>query len=372
MTQASGPGLVTHGDSLSTAAQRQDRRAGRLRLKEVQRGLTASISGRLCFLPLAAGIVAVRVGRRLIAHVSGVAHCGSPWSCPVCSPVVAAGRAEEINRGVSGHLDAGGGVLFVTFTGAHHRGDRLAPLLGVMCQALRQTLKGRPWVRLRDSLGYVGSIRVVEVTFGLNGWHPHTHALLFFDRPVTDVEALELRSHLFGRWEAFLQRRGFGELHPVHGVDVRPVGSVEELGEYMAKGGELENVGLEMARADLKDRSASPWTFLESFAEGGDVDALDRWLEYERATFGKKRLVWSNGLRDRLLGGPERSDEELATLEGEDVSLVEVRILGEDWRLWCRSGEVGELLRRIEETAALFICMALYSGDLKGLENGQD
>lgn len=162
---------------------------------------------------------------------------------------------------------------------------------------------------------------------------------------------------------------GYPELHPIHGLDVRPVHTLGDIGDYMAKGGEIVNIGLELARADLKDRSLSPWSMLEEFATMGDYDALLRWQEYERATRGKKRIVWSNGLRDRLLGSaPEVEDEELAQAEGEDVVLVEVYVMGEEWKLWSTAGQVGELLRRIEETAAIFIFLAGFSGNRKGLD----
>lgn len=370
MVHRNGPPLVLHGDSLTIPGQRVLGRDTRHWLKSVQRGHTQSISGRLCFLPVRGGPVAVSVGSRLIAHVSGVAHCGSPWSCPVCSPVIGQRRAEEIEGGLAVHVEAGGSALFVTFSGSHFLGERLAPLLAMMVSALRLTLQGRSWVELRDGLDYVGSIRAVEVTYTRNGWHPHTHAALLFGRPLSPVEIESMRSLLFRRWQSAMRRHGFRDLHPVHGVDVRPVSTAAGLGEYMAKEGSKWGVGMELARPDLKDRSSAPLQLLASFAHDGDLDALGLWLEYEGATFGKKRIVWSRGLKARLLVGPEVTDEEAATAEGVDVVLVEVVVLGDDWRLWVESGLVGELLTRIEETAALFLLMASFCGEVRRLRDG--
>jgi hypothetical protein len=322
-------------------------------------------------LPSPGEVVRVSVGSALVAHVSGVHRCGSPWSCPMCSPVVAEGKAADITEGVRSHLEVGGGVEFVTLTGAHRRGDALAPLFGLCCRALGRLLTGRPWDRLARALGYVGSIRIVEVTCrGPNGWHPHTHALLLFDRPLDSSERRSLRLHLFDRWQATLTRAGFGALHRVHGVDVESVSTVEELGPYLTKNGAFANIGHEMARGDLKRWQGSPWSLLMDWALCGDMEARSLWLEYEAATFGRKFVQWSRGLRERLGLCVEKSDEELAQLEGEDVRLVEVFVGGDVWRQWVLAGEVGLLLQKIEEIAALFIMWAGYSGKVRTLDDG--
>ena len=376
MLQASGPSLVLQGDSHSSPGQsvdlRDERRKLRGVLKEAQRGLTDARSARLCMLPGGGEVVRVSVGALLVAHVSGVHRCGSPWSCPMCSPVVAEAKAADITEGVRAHLAVGGGVEFVTLTGAHRLGDRLAPLFGLCCRALGRLLTGRPWERLAEAFGYVGSIRVVEVTCrGPNGWHPHTHALMLFDQPLAAQQRRALRSHLFGRWQATLTRAGFGALHPVHGVDVELVGSVEDLGKYLTKSGSFANIGHEMARGDLKRWQGSPWSLLMDWALCGDLEARSLWSEYEAATFGRKFVQWSKGLRGRLGLDVEKTDEELAVLEGEDLALVEVMIGGDVWRQWVRAGEVGVLLRQIEEIAALFIILAGYSGTVRGLSDGE-
>ncbi|MFZ0252150.1 MAG: hypothetical protein WAL61_19560, partial [Acidimicrobiales bacterium] len=96
------------------------------------------------------------------------------------------------------------------------------------------------------------------------------------------------------------------------------------------------------------------------------------WSEYEAATFGRKFVQWSTGLRVQLLGvAVEKSDEEVASLEGEDLQLVEVIIGGDVWRHWVLAREVGQLLQQIEEFAALFIILAGYSGTVKGLSYGK-
>ena len=55
----------------------------------------------------------------------------------------------------------------------------------------------------------------------------------------------------------------------------------------------------------------------------GCIDELPIWWEWEKATKGKRLVIWSRGLRELLLGAePELTDEEIAQAEvgGETVA----------------------------------------------------
>ena len=132
--------------------KRQAKRATRVEAKALQRRLTDRKSSALCFIAREPSVT-VDVGRALTALVSGVHRCGSPWSCPLCAPVIRQQRALEIDAAVSRHLETGGGVEFVTHTLRHHRGDSLSSRFDTIACALRYSLKGEPWRRRKESLG---------------------------------------------------------------------------------------------------------------------------------------------------------------------------------------------------------------------------
>ena len=64
------------------------------------------------------------------------------------------------------------------------------------------------------------------------------------------------------------------------------------------------------------------WRIAETFAATGEVDLLDRWHEYERASKGRRQVTWSRGLRDLLELEPEKSDEQVAAEEVGTVDLL--------------------------------------------------
>lgn len=323
-------------------------------------------------------------GHAARAGFSGVQTCGSVWACPVCSERINAGRQAELEQGIANWLEAGHAVMFLTLTMRHHAGHRLADLLETISPAWNRLtsgagsawngLHGKPrfyrggkadhamavledgdetfigqysrWSAGDAALyGIRGFCRLVEVKHGRNGWHPHIHALLFLERPLTDEQTADLRGRLFGRWQKELDRLGFSVLEGV-GLDLRPV-TRDGIAAYFAK----NTYALEPGRAayevtgsttkQLGKGGETPFQFLARMFDPATLEVTDRgllrlWHEWEQASKGRRQLTWSRGMRDLLELEKEREDTELAeddTLEGAELvtfTLDEWR----DYRLW--------------------------------------
>lgn len=352
MYQGSGrAALGREGATPTPPSERQENRGNRQRLKALHRGVTSGRSTSMCMLAVRDTFARVDVGWDLIAHVTDVMRCASPWCCPICTPVIREGRAVEIDEGLTGHLAAGGGGEFVTFTVRHHLRDALADRLDAVLTAFRWVLKGSGWDRRRARLGYVGLIRAVEVNWSAaNGWHPHVHAVLLFDRPLTECERADLRDWLFGRWSKRCRDRGFGEVTQEHGIDVRPM-TVARIGEYIAKVEGDWSAGRELARGDRKPAGA--FALLRAFGETGESKWLALWSEYEAATRGRRAIQWTPGLRGRLRV-EELSDGDLVTVEAATVAVWRYVLWWREWNQLARAGELGELLSTIEAVCAAF------------------
>jgi hypothetical protein len=229
-----------------------------------------------------------------------------------------------------------------------------------MSEAFHHCLKGAPWERRRERLGYMGLVRVTEVTYReVNGWHPHAHALLFLDRPIGEAQAGELQSWLLGRWGGVCERRGFGTLNAVHGVDVQVVREAGVLGQYLTKVEGGWDAGHELARGDSKtgrEGSMVPFEMLAEFCETGEVRWGRLFQEYDRATFGKQAMVWTPGLEKLLLGETEaaKTDADLAAAEGMEREFV--RFLVDHVPFWAaaKDGSMADLLSEIEEAGLRF------------------
>lgn len=306
------------------------------------------------------------------ASLRGVQRCGSIHACPSCCPKIRNGRAQEINEGVLEHLARGGGAVFVTLTLPHDQGDRLDALWSSVAGVWSDIIDSGPWRATGDWLGLpigrkgarkLGVIRSLEVTEGVNGWHPHLHNLVLTDRPMDDAELASFSDMVFDGWCTGVVARGWRSPTAVRGIDVQRVESAGELGTYIA-GLDGTRIDLELARGDLKrarNGSRTPFGILASICATGDVGAavdaegkvvngigyaeLAKWWEYEAASKGKNAITWTHGLKKHL-GVGVVTDRELA--EEEVGHVAKLYLGGDSWRRVCEAGYAAPLMSAVE------------------------
>lgn len=301
-------------------------------------------------------LVGVRAGARG-AGFSGLVTCGSPWACPVCNAKIAAVRRLEVGAAVAAWMARGGSVLFMTRTLRHHKGQRLATLWEGLSGAWRSMLGGQHWQKRGATLGLHGLLRVTETTHGDNGWHVHVHSLLFVAGDVADDVVDDFAGWSAARWSRAVVRQGLAAPLAI-GQDVRVIRDVRDsaLADYLSKmddsgAAPADAIGLELTHTQSKEArdtySTRPvWDLLTDVADG-DADALDLWHEWERASKGRKQLMWSQGLRRDLLGGVvERQDEEIAADDAGDRDLLWITGDG-----WSELVAAPELIPRVLEAA---------------------
>lgn len=296
-------------------SRRRSRWAARVRLWETSLLVPVRCCGRFpAVMTDADGEVkqreAVELRARMIdgrrrAGYGGLMTCGSPWSCPRCSAMIAVARAGEIGNAVAACQHAGGTAYMITLTLRHRASDQLVDLWQLLRAGWRSTFGSAAWtgrkarrrrrsgstwwepatIGDRDRFGVGGYVRAVESTlsrpgFRGHGWHLHIHALLFLsddagDGLRDDVDAVLTR--IFGRavavdrewvgrtvllariaerWGAGVERAG-GRAPLGGGLDIRPVtdGGAEYLGSYLTKStyDSAWSIGDEIAGATAKD-----------------------------------------------------------------------------------------------------------------------
>jgi hypothetical protein len=95
---------------------------------------------------------------RMVASYRGLMTCGSVWSCPRCSAVIAHTRADEISSAVRECYRRGGKVYLLTLTMRHSNRDRLAELWGALSSGWRAAFGSRDWT---DQKARTGTSRTV-------------------------------------------------------------------------------------------------------------------------------------------------------------------------------------------------------------------
>ncbi len=109
-------------------------------------------------------------------------RCGSKQLCVSCA---GKGRAEEaslVSWRIDQHFEAGKAISMLTVAPRHDAGERLAPNKACLAECFADTWRSRTMQAVLGVYGVEGTAKVLEITHGTNGHHPHLHVLMFHER----------------------------------------------------------------------------------------------------------------------------------------------------------------------------------------------
>jgi hypothetical protein len=286
-----------------------------------------------CLTPMpGAGAVWLQTGERGTG-LAALKRCGRRL-CPACAARLQGARAAEIEATAAAHLAAGHSIAMVTLTMRHHAWMPLAQCFDAVTGAWRAATGGSPraWTKARIEFGLAQTVRAIEVTHGVNGWHVHMHVLAFLDAAPAAAPgtAVPLAEGMFGRWTDHLVAEGFDPPTREHGLDVlvgQPGSDGRVLGAYIAKlqdGGvsyasSSKRLGFEVAYAAGKRPKRGNRTpfMIAADALAGDQRSYRLWREYAEGIHHRRMLEWSRAssrfddLRDRYDTRDDRTAEEI-------------------------------------------------------------
>lgn len=286
------------------------------------------------------------------AFYGGLITCGSVWACPVCSAKIQERRRVELAHMIDWAWGQHLQPMLVTLTAPHRRDQSLSDLRAMQAKALRYLRAGKGGIAMRQTLGYRGLVRGLELTYGSNGWHLHTHEMWLVD---LHQDADEAREIILKRWRAACAKAGLLDLSDAaqvaafdeHAVDVKGRCSASD---YLAKMDDSRHWGAdrELAKASSKKGKKSgrhPFGLLADAADGC-VRSGRLFVEYAAVMKGAAQLYWSRGLK-ALVGVDEISDEAIAE-RADDEAILLGRLLPAQWEVVLRAGARAQLLDAAE------------------------
>jgi hypothetical protein len=235
----------------------------------------------------------------------------------------------------------GGGVYLMTLTVPHYDHQPLAQVLGGFSKARLLMRNRKTWRTFKRDIELAGSIRALETTWGQNGWHVHSHELLYVKSNGDNVQNGDLPAEASARvlemWQKACVSAGMDRPND-RGCKIHD-GSYAD--KYASKWG-LES---EVTKGHIKagrDGNHSPWDMLRAIGKGV-TEMSGLFQEFASCFRGRHQLEWSKGLRALLCLGIEVTDGDLAEADpdgGEFLGFLGV----EQWRLILRAEKRGELL----------------------------
>jgi rubredoxin len=280
-------------------------------------------------------------------YYAGLMACGLTWLCPVCAAKIQAVRALEVRKAIDEWLAQGGQVLMLTQTVPHSRRDVLETLLANFLEAMRAFKSGRAYQVLVKRYGIAGSIKALEVTHGDYGWHPHCHSILFLEAEPFDM--LQLHADVFARWQTVTANEGFGAVSE-KALSLQDAAAVKT---YVTKYGQEYQWSAEheLVKSHTKTgrTGRTPFDFLRDYlATPGDGRDLALFAEFAFTFHGRAQLMWSPGLKRRLLGNEGKSDQQIADSIGEvDDTLAHITL--EEWKLIRKRNYQGQVLQIVQD-----------------------
>lgn len=363
-------------------------------------------------------------GRRK-ARFGNLFRCSSVWLCAVCARTIAAKRRDELREllersqkmkviltknGYKKSEDLTTGkkvdIVFLTLTVPHYAGQLARDLIEKITEARRKLYNRKEWKRIKKELGLIGSVRSLEVTIGKNGYHIHTHEILFIEREENGVskifgkedtdEAINNRLsigqllRLKNEKDKYKKNEAYKKLHSLsywerisaewasaclsaglscpdaHGVTIHPG---EKAAEYATKWG----LAFELTGSQTKSsgglgdhrKGKTPWELLWS-AHKGDEEAGKLWEQYAYAFKGRRQLVFSKGLAALFGAAIIPEDQQIIDLEEEAPAELLGTIEKETWYHLCLDRKRADVLEAAEKGGWKAV-VAFVRAELPGL-----
>jgi hypothetical protein len=320
------------------------------------------------------------------ARLANVITCGSGWVCPVCNPKITEHRREDLYKAQVEWLKQGGSCMLLTLTTEHEAHESIDAVLARISDAqdrftnhkfvkktfgtstatvMQREAKGKPVVeQIHGTHQRLGYVRSLEVTHGVNGWHPHFHIVLFMhdDSLLTDGTTTQKLAEV---WVECLIKAG-ADKHKVNdllrnALDLR---GGDYVSDYILKFGREPihvngwTIAHEVTKANSKMAARNiggEWHYtpfqLLGYATDGDIEAAALFKQFALAFTGKRMNYWTNGLKD-YFGINDIDDEDLAqeSTEAEVEEELVIYLNPNEWRQILQSNARAELL---EVAAAL-------------------
>jgi hypothetical protein len=246
--------------------------------------------------------------------------CGNIWTCASCAARIEARRCAESESAYDEHVKSGGTFGMMTLTLRHNRNMPLAQTLDNLNHAWQRLQQRRKFQKLYTLL--VGTVVTVEITYGENGWHPHLHVMLLAGAETNRDEVQHALDNLRGAWSELVNSRS-DKYSLEHGLNLVWFGDdAATAAKYTHKIAQEMNLSMNKSKGSTKN----PLELLDR----DDREATALFIEYARATAGRQKNRWSNGLKRALKITVELTDDELADANN-DVGTELLTISAQLW-----------------------------------------
>lgn len=217
--------------------------------------------------------------------------CRSPHACAHCTPIRQAKEREKINAWLSERSQHRQQTARIDLTVGFNPGTgldlRYKKLLRVWSLLTQSTL----FRNMKRDLD-LQFVRVLEESYSASGWRPHIHALI----TLTENESGDSIPKLVEKWVQLARGEGlqcFAHHQSFDEIDGKGHMAVSK---YLTKHG-LVNLRIDFSEWSLDECHLRPFELLQALVAQGTHELFEAWVEFEKASFRKRRVSWSKEAR---------------------------------------------------------------------------
>jgi hypothetical protein len=186
------------------------------------------------------------------------------------------------------------GVSMLTLTVRHKKYQKLSELISAMEKAYTNIQGTQAYKELRIEHN-AKFVRVLEITHGKNGWHPHFHIAIIHENLAAFGS---YRNELENAWVKNIEKQGLLAPKPDVAVHIVENANNEQRAWYLTKASGISSLEITNGRHKVAiGENIGIWQ-LHALAVGGSKDAKILWNEYEIAMIGKRLISPSRGMAD--------------------------------------------------------------------------
>lgn len=217
--------------------------------------------------------------------------CRSPHACAHCTPIRQAKEREKINAWLGERSRHGQRTVRTDLTIGFKPGTSLELRYGQLLRVWSLLTQSTLFRNFKKELG-LQFVRVLEESYSASGWNPHIHALF----TLTENESGDSISKMIEKWVQLARGEGlqcFAHHQSFDEIDVKGHLAVSR---YLTKHGRV-NLQLDFSEWSPDESHARPIELLQALVAQGTHELFEAWVEFEQASFRKRRVSWSKEAR---------------------------------------------------------------------------
>lgn len=222
-------------------------------------------------------------------------YCRNKHVCPVCMRYA----YRQLNKRLAATLrrwQSDGNTVYTQTLTLPNRNKPLIYKHDDLAKSWQKMGKSKRFGKIKRTYGLSQSLRVLEDVLSVNKPFPHYHLTWFFDSNLSEQLVQEFCQEIAKLWVDSALRVGVRGTQAVQQWFGPIRSSVETYSRYQTKHGFLDLFAHFSASNDAQLK-LKPLDFLRYLLITGDFEMLDIWLQYEKATFGRRRFQASKDFK---------------------------------------------------------------------------